>query len=297
VLGTSSALLGLNRPTTGSNVNNITGVTYNHGNWDINSMIDALAEDGFVTVLAEPNLTAMSGETASFLAGGEFPIPVPQGQGAVTIMFRQYGISLAFTPTLIGEDRINLHVKPEVSQLTSDGSITIDSIVVPGLSTRRAETTIELGSGQSFAIAGLLSHNQQQTVDKYPFLGDMPILGQLFRSSQFQNDQSELVIIITPYIVKPSTEEQLALPTDGFSPPSDADRLINNRFSNSDPNVRPLSGLPRAVRVDPADEAAAPQAAPLAPVSQATPSAPAAPAKVSPLDQNAPAGPGGFILE
>ncbi len=162
----------------------------------------------------------MSGETANFLAGGQFPIPIPQGNGTISIQFQSYGISLAFTPTLVGDSRISLHVKPEVSELTTTGSIVLDNIAVPALTTRRAETTVEVASGQSFAIAGLLDNNQSQTVNKYPLLGDMPILGALFRSNQFQNGQTELVIIITPYLVTP-TGEQLALPTDGFSPPSE----------------------------------------------------------------------------
>lgn len=299
----------IQRTNVGSNTNDSLFAGHTGKRWDINGMIDALAVDGFVTLLAEPSLTAMSGETASFLAGGEFPVPVPQGQNNVTIMFRQYGVSLAFTPTIVGDDRINLHVKPEVSQLTDTGSVTIDSITVPGLATRRAETTIELGSGQSFAIAGLLNNNQQDAVSKFPLLGDMPILGQLFRSTRFQNSESELVIIITPYIVKPSNDE-LSLPTDGYSMPSDNDRLVKFRHSNSDPAARPLSGVPTAAKIDPQDAVSklpedepVPQAAPVAPVMPAAPVVPveSTPAKTAPApvhsDRSGPAGPGGFILE
>ena len=147
-------------------------------------------------------------------------------------------------------DRISLHVRPEVSELTTAGSIILNNISIPALSTRKAETTVEVGSGESFAIAGLMDNDQTQTVDKFPILGDMPILGDLFRSSAFQNGQTELVVIITPYVVKPS-KEQLALPTDGYSPPSEADRLGDMRYTSSDPNSRPVSGDPIAVPAPP----------------------------------------------
>ncbi len=320
-------LLGRNRPTTGSNSNNIISFSNSGQGYNLNGLIDALALDGFVTLLAEPNLTAMSGETANFLAGGEFPIPVPQSSTTTTIEWKQYGVQLAFTPTLIGEDRINLHVRPEVSQLTDVGAITLNNITVPALTTRRAETSIELGSGQSFVIGGLLNNNQTQTVNKYPFLGDMPILGPLFRSSRFQNNETELVIIITPYIVKPSNEEQLALPMDGFSPPSDVDRIFRMRSSNSDPNARVISGTPRARLEPPAlpatslipggFEAPIPDAAPTESVIQETspatlvnampkqslpatipvPMAAPVPTPSRFVPSASPAGPGGFILE
>jgi len=252
--------------------NGVLGLSRTGGRLNVNSLIDALAQDGLVTILAEPNLTALSGETANFLAGGEFPIPVPQGNGTISIDFKNYGVSLAFTPTLIGENRISLHVKPEVSQLTSVGSIVLSNITVPAITTRRAETTVEVASGQSFAVAGLIDNNQAQTVDKYPVLGDMPVLGALFRSNRFQSGQTELVIIITPYIVKPSGDQQLALPTDGFSPPTQADQILGMRNSASNPDMRPLSGPPAAVRGDiPALPATplsdVPAAAPVAPVS------------------------------
>lgn len=306
-----SSVLNRVRPNSGSN--NITTFSTQTSKYNINGMIDALAEDGFITILAEPNLTAMSGETASFLAGGEFPIPVPQQQN-ITIEWKTFGVSLAFTPTLIGESRINLHVRPEVSQLSDAGAITLNSISIPALTTRRAETTIELASGQSFAIGGLLNNNQNQSVNKYPFLGDMPVIGALFKSTRFQNNQSELVIIITPYIVKPSQEEHLALPMDGYAPPSDLDRILFNRTTNSDPAARPVSGAPRAVlEPSPYGEPPAPSAAPLQPVSAikndmnveepkmslpvVTPVPVARPKQVSRAVPANPAGPSGFIVE
>jgi pilus assembly protein CpaC len=206
------------------------GIGATPGAWDVNAMIDALNDERLITLLAEPNLTAMTGETASFLAGGEFPILVPQGNDQVTIDFKKFGVSLAFTPTIIGSSRINLHVRPEVSDLSDRGAITVpigfnQVITVPALTTRRAETTVELGSGQSFAIAGLLSNNSDHDVKKLPMLGDIPVLGRLFTSDRFRHNETELVIIITPYLVRPSPG-RMAAPTDGFAPPDDAERLV-----------------------------------------------------------------------
>ncbi len=306
----------ITRTTMGSDVNDSFATSYNDSRVSINGMIDALAKDGLVTILAEPSLTALSGETASFLAGGEFPIPVPQSSDTITIEWKQYGVSLAFTPTVIGENRINLHVRPEVSQLSDVGAITLSDVSVPALTTRRAETTIELNSGQSFALAGLLNSQQSQSVSKFPFLGDLPILGPLFRSTRFQNDESELVIIITPYIVKPASQEKLALPTDGFAPPTDSDQFFRMRKTSSDPNARTLSGEPRAVKVEetsadpiapvpvaaPASAVesvpAVPLATPVKPKPTKTAKAPKASAEKTPDPlPTAPAGPGGFIME
>jgi pilus assembly protein CpaC len=195
-------------------------------NGDVNGLIDALADEGLVTVLAEPNLTAMTGETASFLAGGEFPIPIPQSNGTISIDFKPYGVSLAFTPTILDGGRINLHVRPEVSQLSEAGSITLNNITIPALTTRRTETTVELGSGESFAVAGLLQSNQSQDLRKFPGLGDLPVLGALFRSSSFQNNESELVIIITPYLVSPTRRANLETPLDGLAATNDSDRIL-----------------------------------------------------------------------
>src|SRR4029077_10113779 len=161
-------------------------------------------DHGLISVLAEPNLSALSGEPASFLAGGEFPIPVPQGNNTISIDFKKFGVSLNFVATIAEGNRINLHVSPEVSQLSTTGAIQVGGINVPALTTRRAETTIELSSGQSFAIAGLLQNNITQDLNKFPWLGDVPVLGSLFRSTAFQHDESELGVIVTPYIVRPT---------------------------------------------------------------------------------------------
>src|SRR6185312_9981049 len=186
-----------------------------------NGVIDALAQDNLAHILAEPNLTVMSGQPASFLVGGEFPIPVAQQQGQVTIEFKKFGISLAFLPTVFSDGHINLHVSPEVSQLTNQGAVQLtagnSTLQIPALTVRRAETTVELGSGQSFAIAGLLQDDATQGVSGLPFLDDIPVLGALFRSNSFQHKQTELVILVTPFIARPvSDTATLHLPTDGF---------------------------------------------------------------------------------
>jgi pilus assembly protein CpaC len=169
----------------------------------INGVLDALQTQGLVKTLAEPNLTAISGETASFLAGGEFPVPVPQDGGVITVQYKKFGVGLSFTPTLLSPRRISLKVNPEVSQLSNAGSIQIQGINVPSLTTRRASTTVELASGQSFAIAGLLQNNYTKDISKVPGIGDIPILGKLFTSENYRKDETELVIIVTPYIVRP----------------------------------------------------------------------------------------------
>ena len=190
---------------------------------DMLGTLDLLENDGVVTTLAEPNLTALSGETASFLAGGEFPIPISQSLGAITIEYKQYGVGLAFTPVVLGDGRISMRVRPEVSQLSDAGSVQLNGYTIPALTTRRAETTVELGSGQSFMIAGLLQNTNNNNIEKAPFLGDIPILGALFRSTKFQRSESELVIIVTPYLVRP-VSGQLAVPTDGYRAPDDVQR-------------------------------------------------------------------------
>lgn len=196
---------------------------------DVNAVVDAMSEEGLITVLAEPNLTALSGETANFLAGGEFPAIVPTDSGGLSIQYKSFGISLAFTPTVLNSGRISLKVAPEVSALSEAGAILFQNFSIPALTTRRANTTVELGSGQSLAIAGLLQNKTQQTFDEFPGLADIPVLGALFRSSEFKRDESELVIIVTPYLVRPVSAVAMATPTDGFVPASDFDRIVNGR--------------------------------------------------------------------
>jgi pilus assembly protein CpaC len=201
---------------------------------NFNGVIDALAQDNLAHVLTEPNLTVMSGQTASFLVGGEFPVPIGQQGGQVTIDFKKYGITLSFLPTVFSDGRINIHVSPEVSQLTNLGAVQLtagnSTIQVPALLVRRAETTIELGSGESFAIAGLLQDNVSQGASGLPYLTDIPVLGAAFRQSTFQRTQTELVILVTPIIVRPvSDSASLHLPTDGVTVPNDLERVLLQR--------------------------------------------------------------------
>ena len=198
------------------------------------STITALAEDNLIRTLAEPNLTVLSGQAASFLVGGEYPIPVGQSGGSTTVELKKYGITLSFQPTVLNDGRISIHVAPEVSELSQAGAVTMTSgnstIAIPALTVRRAETTVELGSGQSFAMAGLLQDSINQGFTNLPYMADLPILGTLFRSNSFQRQQTELVILVTPIIVKPVDDEaMLHLPTDGFKEPSDFEQVFEGR--------------------------------------------------------------------
>ena len=207
------------------------------GSYTINTVIDALQNDGLVSVLAEPNLTTRSGTPASFLAGGEIPIPVPGQLGAVTIEYRQFGVSLQFTPVVLSKNKISLTVLPEVSALSQANAITGGQFgTIPSITTRRASTTVDLGSGQTFAIAGLLRNDQSNQISKFPLLGDVPVLGALFRSSSFQNNQTELVILVTPYIVKPVDDpSKIATPLDGYKPATDSERILLGHLSGTTP--------------------------------------------------------------
>ncbi len=218
----------------------LVGLGYARGNWDINGIIDALAQDRLVTILAEPNLTAQSGEVASFLAGGEFPVPVAasNNSSALTVEYKQYGVSLAFIPTVLSPERLNMRVRPEVSELSTANAVTFPvaggTVTIPGLTVRRAETTIEVGSGQSFAIAGLLSRNSSYDNSGLPGLGEIPVLGTLFRSDRFRRNETELVIIITPYLVRPVSDPRaLATPLDTFRPATDLERILLRRQTGS----------------------------------------------------------------
>jgi pilus assembly protein CpaC len=191
-------------------------------------------QTGLVHTLAEPSLTALSGETSTFLAGGEFPIPISQTLGTVTIEYKQYGVGLAFSPIVLEDGRIQMRVRPEVSELSNEGSIRLNGFTVPALTVRRAETTVELGSGQSFMIAGLLRNNNTNSIDRAPFLGNIPVIGALFRSTRFQRAETELVIVVTPYLVRPvSNPNQIALPLDGYRNPDEAQRLIIGQDNDS----------------------------------------------------------------
>ena len=231
---------------------------------DISSALDLGERIGLVSTLSQPNLTALSGETADFLAGGEYPIPVSQGLGSTSIEYKKYGVSLAYTPTVLSNGRISLRVRPEVSELSTQGSVQLNGFTVPALTIRRAETTVELGSGQSFMIAGLMSNNALNDVEKTPGIGDMPIVGSLFRSTSYRKGETELVIVVTPYLVHPVNASDIKLPTDGFESPNDLQRLLGNQIHDGKSGAsRPMpkaetsgSSAPAVGAADPAPAAA-----------------------------------------
>ncbi|HEX8645218.1 MAG TPA: type II and III secretion system protein family protein [Allosphingosinicella sp.] len=217
---------------------------------DLLGSIDLAENQGLATTLAEPMLSALSGETASFLAGGEFPIPTAQGISGTSIEFKQYGVSLAFTPIVLEGGRISMRVRPEVSELSTEGSIRINGFQIPSLVTRRTETTVELGSGQSFMIAGLLRNSGSNSVDRAPGLGRLPIIGALFRSNSFRRNETELVIVVTPYLVRPVNASQIALPTDGYRQAGTAERVLLDRQHDGRSGERrpgPSVGTPQTV--------------------------------------------------
>jgi pilus assembly protein CpaC len=220
---------------------------------NILAALDLAETQGFAATLANPNLTALSGETASFLAGGEIPIPLSTTLGQVSVEYKQYGVSLAFTPTVLADGRISMRVRPEVSQLDNGSAVRLNGFTIPGVSTRRAETTVELGSGQSFMIGGLLSSSSGNTVEKAPFLGDLPILGNLFKSQGYRRQETELVIIVTPYLVRPVNSRDIALPTDGYRNANDAQRLLGGQMHDGQTGKsrpKPAAGTPATVTPD-----------------------------------------------
>jgi pilus assembly protein CpaC len=247
---------------------------YKIGSVNIFSALDALERKGLVKTLAEPTLVALSGETASFLAGGEFPIPVTQSSGGggnngngITVEFKPFGVSLGFTPTVLSDGIINLVVEPEVSSIDPSASVSINGLVVPGLLTRRAKTVVELRDGQSFAIAGLLRNDFQDTVRQLPVLGSLPIIGALFRSTGFQKQQTELVMIVTPRLVRPMRAEDVSLPTDRVGNPHELDLFLMGRTDKA-VGINPLNPdamPPESRRSAPAPAPAAPAAAAPAP--------------------------------
>ncbi|MEH3101261.1 type II and III secretion system protein family protein [Sphingomonas adhaesiva] len=230
---------------------------------------------GQVTTLANPNLTALSGETGTFLAGGEIPVPIAQALGTNSIEYKQFGVSLAYTPTVLSDGRISLRVRPEVSQLDYANAITVSGGRVPALTTRRAETTVELGSGQSFMIAGLMQNSHNNSYDKTPGLGDVPVLGALFKSNAFQRNETELVIVITPYLVKPVNGNDIRLPTDNYRQPGDLERILLGPIDD---------GSRGATRPKPTMQVTQPAAAPA--VGAVAP-APLAPVPAAPADRKA----------
>ena len=224
-------------PTPGTSVSTVEGLTTLAGQGrlfglDLLGALDLGESAGLVTTLSEPNLTALSGETADFLAGGEYPIPISQGLGSTSIEYKKFGVSLSYTPTVLANGRISIRVRPEVSELSAQGAVNLNGFSIPALTIRRAETTVELGSGQSFMIAGLMSNAAQNTISKMPGAGDLPILGSLFRSTNFRKGETELVIIVTPYLVQPVNANDIKLPTDGFQTPDVIQQLLGNFMSD-----------------------------------------------------------------
>lgn len=212
------------------------GTGFTSGNDSIEGALRALERDGILRTLAEPNLTAISGESAKFLAGGEFPVPTSRDRdGNVQLEYKPFGVGLNFTPVVLSEGRISLRISTEVSELSAEGSFLLqgsgDDITVPGLKVRRAETTLELPSGGSLVMAGLLSDTTRQNIDGVPGAKDVPVLGQLFRSRDYQKNETELVVIVTPYLVDPTSRKNLVLPTDGYAPASDMDTILMGKLN------------------------------------------------------------------
>ncbi len=221
--------------TVSDRVNAIFRFTGQKATWTL--FIDALKEEGLLKVLAEPTLITLSGKTASFLAGGEFPVPVPQPSGVgstITIEYKPFGVGLNFSPLVLSNQKISMQVFPEVSELDFGNAVQISGFVVPALTTRRVSTTVELADGQSFAIAGLLRDQVRETVTKFPLLGDIPILGALFRSSQFQKSETELIVIVTPHLVKPLDMAKQTLPTDQYIEPDDFEFYLLGALEGKD---------------------------------------------------------------
>ena len=221
----------------------LAGAGWSSGTSHVDAVLRALEQNGLIHTLAEPNLTAISGETANFLAGGEFPIPVAQQLDQITVEFKKFGIGLSFTPVVMSEGLISLKISTEVSELSTEGAVVLRNISIPALKVRRAETAVELPSGGSIVIAGLLSDQSRQAISGYPGLKSLPVLGTLFRSRDFQKKETELVVLVTPYVVKPAARQQLARPDDGFAWASDVNSDLlgqMNRIYGRDPERAPV---------------------------------------------------------
>ncbi|OQY25066.1 MAG: hypothetical protein B6I37_02345 [Desulfobacteraceae bacterium 4572_35.2] len=221
----------------GSLLGNFAGINNNvFAKFDnITTALEFLETEGLARLLAEPRLVTMSGQEASFLAGGEFPIPVPQGDGDITIEFREFGVGLIFTPVVLSDGKISLRVSPSVTRTTADSAIKIGSggeqeFFIPSLSTRKLETTVQLYDGQTLALAGLLEDNLRETVRKVPGLGDIPVLGALFRSSDYQQEKTDLLITVTPHLVQPVKEGSIRYPGEFFQPPNAFEFYLEGRL-------------------------------------------------------------------
>lgn len=217
-----------------------TGVSWATGNNSVSAVLEALERTGMMRTLAEPNLTALSGETAKFLAGGEFPVPVASRDREISIEFKSFGVGLTFKPLVLSEGRISLSIGAEVSELSTDGAIVLNNISIPALKVRRAETTLETPSGATLAMAGLLSDDTRQSVEGVPGLKNLPVLGQLFRSNDFRRRETELVILVTPYLATHMAPEKAARPDRGFAPTSDLKSIF---FGHLNRIYGPIGGV------------------------------------------------------
>ena len=206
---------------TGGYQNSGADTIFKSGDTQIAAALRAMERSGLVRTLAEPNLTAVSGETAKFLAGGEYPIPLVDSTGKLSVQFKEFGVGLAFTPVVMSEGRISLKIETEVSELTDVGAVTLSEIRIPALKKRQAKSTVELPSGGSLALAGLISEDTRQNIDGFPGLKDVPVIGALFRSRDFTKNETELVVIVTPYIVRPTARKNLTRPDDGLAAATD----------------------------------------------------------------------------
>lgn len=259
--------------------------TFSLGNVDITATFNALERKGLAKILAEPTLVALSGERASFLAGGEFPIPVVQSgsnggtSNAITVEYKPFGVSLAFTPTVLSDKVVSMVIEPEVSSIDPTASITINGLVVPGLQTRRANTTVQLRDGESFVIAGLLRRDFQTTVKQLPILGSIPIIGSLFRSTGFKKGDTELMIVVTPRLVQPIRPDQVRLPTDRVGDPKPIDVLIDGEgyhpkaLAPSQQAV-PIGAAPATETTPPKPQGAATELPATVPAPSASPTSP-----------------------
>jgi pilus assembly protein CpaC len=215
---------------------------FNAGGLEVGIMLEAMESKGMVRTLAEPSLIALSGQEASFLAGGEYPVPVAQDQGTITIEWKPFGVELSFVPRVIDQDLINLELEAAVSSLDESNGISLSDVTIAAFARRETKTTVELRDGESFAIAGLLQEDFTDLKEQIPWLGDVPVLGALFRSAEYQRDQSELVIIVTPHLVTPTRGEALALPTDRVQLPSEKDFFLNGAMQAGEGKRRPKTG-------------------------------------------------------
>jgi pilus assembly protein CpaC len=256
---TASRELGISWNVVSQNVNAVTaggllsgntpfGAVFAHvlkGSTNVDALIQALEERQVARSLAEPNLVALSGDTANFLAGGEFPFPVSASLGTTTIEWKRFGVGLAFTPTVLGNGQINLKIEPEVSQLDPTNVVQVGTVSVPSLIVRRANTTVELRDGQSFAMAGLLQNTNNANLEQLPWIGDVPVIGALLRSTQYKKKETDLVIIVTPHLVQPARPgDPLRVPTDNAVAANDGDLFLLGKAELTKPERRSFAGVP-----------------------------------------------------